>query len=124
MTASRRVPFHGFEPHDEVVITRRRLPHWGQMGVVYFVTFRLADSVPQSVLLQWRDERAIWLRWHPLPWRADEQREYEERFISRGRNGRMPVWVRVTCGTRACARKSNSACCNLTGNVTMLMHLY
>jgi hypothetical protein len=83
MTASRRVPFHGFEPHDEVVITRRRLPHWRQMGVVYFVTFRLADSVPQSVLLQWRDERAIWLRWHPLPWRADEQREYEERFISR-----------------------------------------
>jgi REP element-mobilizing transposase RayT len=34
-------------------------------------------------LHQWRNERAIWLRWHPPPWSADEQLEYEERFICR-----------------------------------------
>jgi hypothetical protein len=81
MNISRRVPFHGFDPHGEVSIARRRLPHWRQSSPAYFVTFRLADSLPQGLLKQWRDERAIWLRWHPPPWSAAEQREYEERFV-------------------------------------------
>jgi hypothetical protein len=83
MTIGRHVPFRGFDPRDEVAIARRRLPHWRQNGVAYFVTFRLADSLPQSLLEQWRDERAVWLRWHPPPWSPDEEREYEERFIDR-----------------------------------------
>jgi REP element-mobilizing transposase RayT len=82
MNNRRHVPFRGFDPRGEVAVVRRRLPHWRQMGVTYFITFRLADSVPQSLLHQWRDERAFWLRWHPPPWRADELREYEERFIT------------------------------------------
>jgi hypothetical protein len=83
MTISRHVPFHGFDSRDQVDISRRRLPHWRQTGVAYFITFRLADSVPQSLLHQWRDERAIWLRWHPPPWRSGDQREYEGRFSNR-----------------------------------------
>jgi REP element-mobilizing transposase RayT len=83
MSVGRNVPFRGFDPHGEVDIARRRLPHWRQSGVTYFITFRLADSLPQSLLHQWRHERAIWLRWHPLPWSADDQLEYEERFICR-----------------------------------------
>lgn len=59
------------------------MPHWHQSGVAYFITFRLADSLPESVLSEWRDERAIWLRWHPEPWLAAEQREYDERFTRR-----------------------------------------
>lgn len=93
MTAGRHVPFQGFDPRDQVAVTRRRLPHWRQPSVTYFVTFHLADSLPQSLLGQWRDERAIWLRWHPLPWRADEQREYEERFIRR-----MQEWLDAGMG--------------------------
>jgi len=62
---------------------RRRLPHWRQPGVAYFVTFRLADSLPQSLLRQWRDERAAWERWHPTLWSAAEEREYEEPFVHR-----------------------------------------
>jgi REP element-mobilizing transposase RayT len=89
----RHVPFRGFDPHGELAIDRRRLPHWRQIGVAYFITFRLADSVPQTLLRQWRDERTIWLRWHPPPWRADEQREYEERFI-----GRMQEWLDAGMG--------------------------
>jgi hypothetical protein len=77
VTTSRHVPFHGFDPHGEVVIARRRLPHWRQIGVAYFITFRLADSVPQPLLRQWRDERTIWLRWHPPPWRASTT-QYEK----------------------------------------------
>jgi len=93
MTVSRHVPFRGFDPHSEVFTARRRLPHWRQTGVSYFITFRLADSVPQSLLHQWRDERAIWLRLHPPPWRTDEQREYKERFIDR-----MQEWLDAGMG--------------------------
>ena len=95
MNVDRNSPFHGFDPHVEVNITRRRLPHWRQSGATYFITFRLADSLPQSVLHQWRHERAIWLRWHPAPWSADEQLEYEERFTYR-----LQEWL--DAGTGAC----------------------
>lgn len=37
------------------------LPHIRQNSCTYFVTFRLADSVPQGQLDQWRHEREIWL---------------------------------------------------------------
>jgi len=83
MSIRRHVPFHGFDPHEEVEIARSRLPHWRQSGATYFITFRLADSLLQSLLHQWRNERAIWWRWHPPPWSADAQLEYEERFIDR-----------------------------------------
>ncbi len=36
--------------------TRGRLPHWEKEGAVYFVTFRLADSLPQTVLAEIRAE--------------------------------------------------------------------
>src|SRR6476661_6173908 len=74
MSTDRHVPFRGFDRYDEVRTPRRRLPHWRQPGVSYFVTFRLADSVPQPLLRQWRYERAIWVRLHPQPWGADEVR--------------------------------------------------
>ena len=83
MPIDRDVPLRGLDPYGKVSVARRRLPHWHQSGVAYFITFRLADSLPQSLLWQWRDERATWLRWHPQPWLAAEQREYEEKFIRR-----------------------------------------
>ncbi len=36
--------------------TRGRLPHWEKDDAVYFVTFRLADSLPQAVLAEFRNE--------------------------------------------------------------------
>jgi len=33
------------------------LPHWEREGALYFVTFRLGDSLPQSVLNSWIAER-------------------------------------------------------------------
>ena len=33
------------------------LPHWTREGGVYAVTFRLADSLPQPVLVSWKTER-------------------------------------------------------------------
>jgi putative transposase len=45
---------------------RRNLPHLRLEGATYFVTFRLADSIPQSVASRWEDERRAWLRAHGL----------------------------------------------------------
>lgn len=39
------------------VRTRGHLPHWEAMTAIYFVTFRLADSLPQRLLRQIQFER-------------------------------------------------------------------
>ena len=124
MSTGRHVPFRSFDPYDEARIARRRLPHWRQPGVSYFVTFRLADSLPQSLLRHWRHERAIWLRLHAQPWGVKEQREYEARFI-----GRMQEWldagmVLATCGGLLCAWNSNVVCCDSMGTVMTLTRLF
>jgi len=93
MSTGQHVPFRAFNPYGEVRIARRRLPHWRQPGVSYLVTFRLADSLPQALLRQWRNERGIWLRLHPQPWSAHEQREYEARFV-----GRIQEWLDAGIG--------------------------
>lgn len=40
--------------------TRRNLPHWHPPGATLFVTFRLAGTVPQGVLRQWKAQKR-WL---------------------------------------------------------------
>jgi putative transposase len=51
-----------FDPQGELTIYYCRLPHWDQPGVMCFITWRTADSIPAEVLGRWRSERAIWLR--------------------------------------------------------------
>lgn len=36
-------------------ISRRNMPHWRQEGAVYFVTFRLADALPEERLAELRE---------------------------------------------------------------------
>ncbi len=43
------------------MLYRRDLPHLVQGNVVYFVTFRLHDSIPRAKLAQWAEELR---RWH------------------------------------------------------------
>ena len=56
--------FKPFQPDAELRIHRGNLPHWRQKDVTYFVNGRLADSIPQSKLRQWDDERLAWLKRH------------------------------------------------------------
>ena len=56
------MPFQPFDPQKPLSIHEGHLPHWRQDGVTYFVTSRLADSMPREKLDQWRDERDTWLR--------------------------------------------------------------
>lgn len=77
-------------------ITQQTLPHWVQPGVSYFFTFRLADSVPQSLLNEWIRQRAAWLAHHPPPWSPSDTLEYAERFTER-----MDAWL--DAGHGSCA---------------------
>jgi REP element-mobilizing transposase RayT len=75
--------FQPFNPYEEIEATRRRLPHWQQEGTAYFITFRLADSIPQEKLAQWEAERKQWLATHPQPWDETAVAEYSKLFSER-----------------------------------------
>ncbi len=72
-----------FNPWAETRTHTRNLPHWEQEGATYFLTFRLADSLPQEKVRQWREERDQWLKRHPKPWNAQEEHEFHSRFTGR-----------------------------------------
>ena len=69
-----------FDPSANIARHANRLPHWQQEDSTYFVTFRLADSLPAGLIRQWSNERDAWLRWNPEPWSPKQEREYRERF--------------------------------------------
>lgn len=68
------------DPHGEILRRTNRLPHWQQQDTTYFVTIRLADSLPASLLQQWQEEREAWMRWNPKPWSPKQDKEYRLRF--------------------------------------------
>ena len=53
--------FLPFDPEADVSRSRRRLPHWFQEGRTYYLTFRLADSLPKSTRKEINEEREKWL---------------------------------------------------------------
>jgi type I site-specific restriction endonuclease len=84
-----------FDPNEPVAFLTGDLPHWRQDGATYFVTFRLADSLPQEKLTEWREERDQWLAQHPEPHDAAMRKEYYERFPQR-----LQQWL--DAGTGSC----------------------
>ena len=69
-----------FNPYAEIHHTGNLLPHWQQSGAVYFLTFRLNDALPFHMVTRWKEERDVWLGYHPEPWSKEVEREYHERF--------------------------------------------
>lgn len=74
-----------------VTVYEQALPHWRQEGATYFVTFRLADSLPQAKLRALRQFKAEWERQHPPPRTNDERDElarkvmqHVERWLDQG----------------------------------------
>src|ERR1044071_2447453 len=84
-----------FNHYADIRQTKNRLPHWQQEGVVYFVTFRLADAVPVRLLEQLESEREAWLHIHPEPWTTEIEQEYHQRF-----SGAIERWL--DAGRGAC----------------------
>lgn len=83
-----------FNPYLAISQTENLLPHWQQAGAAYFITFRLADSVPADLRAQWKDERATWLRINPQPWKAEIEAEYHKRF-----SGAIERWLDAGYGS-------------------------
>ncbi len=75
-------PLSPFEKHGG------ELPHWQQGAALQFVTFRLGDALPLSLMKDWREERAQWLSSHPQPWSTEVQAEYHRRF-----SGKIERWL-------------------------------
>lgn len=83
----------------EIVKTRRNLPHWTKEGAIYWITFRLADSLPQEKLHAWKAERDMWLAHHSKPWSEADWKEYDERF-----GERLEAWLDAGHGSCALSR--------------------
>jgi REP element-mobilizing transposase RayT len=75
--------YNYFDPALPVAHLNGNLPHWRQDGCTYFVTFRLADSLPQVRLMQWMAERKKWLEAHPPPHTNEEKAEFWKLFPAR-----------------------------------------
>lgn len=75
-------PLHGPFLHPQRPIEKHRhiLPHWQQDGVWCFITWRLADSLQQEFVHQWKRDRDAWLAAHPQPWEREIEAEYHSRF--------------------------------------------
>ena len=77
---SGRISLLPFNPHKEIQITKANLPHWRQDETTYFVTFRLADSLPKEKLAQWAKNRDAWRLCNPEPLTDEQKAEYYETF--------------------------------------------
>jgi len=71
---------HFLNPYAPIEKHKHQLPHWQQGSVYYFVTWRLADSLPKEKLARWKEERDLWLGFHPEPWDTRTETEFHERF--------------------------------------------
>jgi REP element-mobilizing transposase RayT len=106
--------FRPFDPHGEVTAYRLHLPHWRQPGVTYFLTTRLADSLPQEKLAAWKEERESWLSARgcrtvadldrlPARERQNFHRHFTARFHAWLDTGYGACWLRNPNATRMVA---------------------
>ena len=75
-----------------------KLPHWHQTNKVQFVTFRLADSLPQAKLSELLTFKEQWLTRHPEPWDDETQEAYNheirekvDRWLDQGYGEWLPM---------------------------------
>ncbi len=82
-------------------MSRRNLPHWRADRAIYWVTFRLADSLPQTKLNQLKAEKEAWLIRNPAPWTTEQQLDRHARF-----NARIEEWLDAGYGSCALANSA------------------
>ncbi|MCF7849317.1 MAG: transposase [Kiritimatiellales bacterium] len=73
-------PFRPMEETEALHRAHRRLPHWNQDSRIYFVTFRLADSIAQEKLNHWKEELDTWRANQPEPGSAETLNEQSLRY--------------------------------------------
>jgi putative transposase len=58
----RKVEWSFFDPEVDLIESVRNLPHRDQTGALTFVTFRLADSMPNHIVAGWHRDIEHWLQ--------------------------------------------------------------
>jgi putative transposase len=75
--------FQGLREDKPLEVYVRHLPHWRQEGATYFVTFRLADSLPQAKLDELSELRREWECRHPPPWTTETLEQLGREVVER-----------------------------------------
>ena len=73
--------FNWFNPSKAIRIYRGNLPHWRQDGCLYFITYRLGDSIPRHIAEAWQEDRRIWMKAHGIegyPNQPDWREQFEK----------------------------------------------
>ena len=65
-----------FNPFLDFESSKHNLPHRQQSDASIFITYRLADSLPQKCLNEWRFIRNEFLKIHPKPWNQGVKQKY------------------------------------------------
>ncbi len=106
---SNPIPFRGFDERGDVKIyDAGDLPHWRQDGCTYFVTLRLADALPQSVVFKLKEERHCWLTGNGIvPSAADWKSQFAKLSPNKQREFERPIAknlnFQLDCGLGCCA---------------------
>jgi len=69
--------------HIPISKSRRNLPHWQQDGRYYFLTWRLADSLPAEKLKTLGEQKAAWHLANPDPLDETREKEYHTLFSNK-----------------------------------------
>ena len=77
-----------YNPDAGKKVTKRHLPHWQQENKLYFVTFRLADSIPAERLEKLREDQECFVRENSRPYSEEQEREYQYLFFEK-----MDSWL-------------------------------
>jgi putative transposase len=85
--------------HPDIAKSRRRLPHWKVDGAIYWITFRLADSIPREKYEVWKVARDEWSDAFPKPWSESVWTEYRLLF-----GDQWDTWLDEGMGSCALAR--------------------
>ncbi len=88
-----------FEPAEEITKHRHGLPHWQQAGKLLFLTWRLADALPQEKLNELRAAKDAWELEHPRPWNFQDAEAYDQIF-----DDKVEGWL--ASGMGACVLRS------------------
>lgn len=71
------------DPEKPIEKHRINLPHWQQGDTWVFVTWRLADSLPEGAVRKIIQQRDDWEIFHPKPWGEEALKEYSRLFTLR-----------------------------------------
>ena len=120
--------FQPFDPRKPVRIYRRNLPHWRQDGATYFVTWRLADSLPAAQVRYLRQLRDAMVETPAdddpsLAWEREYFRSME-RFLDAGHGSCVLRRPDLRGVVEACMRRFDGVRYQLGEHVVMPNHVH